>query len=128
MVNRFRVAVINKSNLESEANKRFSDRNYSKKTLKNYAPDIKNAKFIERKQGFSIYEVPLKKVKEKKFRKGEKVKIKKSFPGFGEYGIRKGTTGIVKKHIKYKDRSAYQINFPKAGKELTIYHYELKKY
>ena len=127
MVNRFRVAVINKDSLQSESYKRFSDRNYSKTTLRNYAPDIEKAKFIERKQGFSIYEISLKKSKFKKLKQGDKVKIKTSFSGFGEYGIRKGTIGIVQKSVKYRDRPAYVVDFPKAGKELSMYHYELKK-
>jgi hypothetical protein len=61
MVKRFKVAVINKSNLKAEAHKRFKDRNYSKKTLNTYEPDISKAKFKSRDKGFSIYEVPLKK-------------------------------------------------------------------
>lgn len=61
MVKRFCVAVINKGSLESEALKRFKDRNYSKKTLKTYEPDIKKAKFDGRDHGFSVYCMPLRK-------------------------------------------------------------------
>ena len=127
MVNRFRVAVINKGSLQSEAYKRFSDRNYSKKTLQNYMPDIEKAKLIERKQGFSIYEVPLKKSKFKKLKKGDEVKIVVPFPGFGEYGLRKGSIGIVEKPSTYRGLPSYEVDFPIAGKELSMYHYELQK-
>ena len=127
MVNRFNVAVINKDSLQSEAYKRFTDRNYSKKTLQNYMPDIEKSKFIERKQGFSIYEVPLKKSKSKKFNKGDKVKIAVPFPHFSEYGLRKGTIGMVKKSSTYRGLPSYEVDFPLAGKEMSMYPYELQK-
>jgi len=127
MVNRFRVAVINKDSLQMEAYKRFSDRNYSKKTLQNYMPDIEKAKLIERKQGFSIYEVPLKKSKLKKFKKGDAVKIVVQFPHFGEYGLRKGSIGIIKKSSTYRGMPSYEVDFPIAGKQLSMYHFEIQK-
>ena len=128
MVNRFHVAVINKENLAGEANKRFADRKYSKSTLKNYVPNIKKAKFIERKQGFSIYEVPLKKVKKQtKLKKGDKVRIVTSFTGFGEYGLRRGSIGYIIKSATFRNRPAYMVDFPNARKELTMYAHELRK-
>lgn len=128
MVNRFCVAVINKGNLEAEARKRFTDRSYSKSTLNNYTPNIKKAKFIERKGRFSVYEIPLKKIpKQIKLKKGDKVKIVVPFPGFGEYGLRKGSTGIVKKQSTYRGRMAYEVDFPLAGKELSMFPYEIRK-
>lgn len=127
MVNRFCVAVINKSNLEAEARKRFTDRNYSKSTLNNYIPDIKKAKFIERKGGFSIYEIPLKKIpRQIKLKKGDKVKIVVPFSGFGEYGLRKGSIGIVKRQSVYRGRNAYDVDFPSAGKELSMLPHEIR--
>ena len=126
-MNRFRVAVINKDSLQSEAYKRFSDRNYSKKTLQNYMPDIENAKFIERKLLFSIYEVPLKKSKLKKLKKGDEVKIVVPFPLFSEYGLRKGSIGIVKKSSIYRGVPSYEVDFPIAGKQLSMYPYEIQK-
>jgi len=127
MVNRFRVAVINKDSLQSESYKRFSDRNYSKKTLQNYMPDIEKAKLIERKRGFSIYEVPLKKSKLKKLKKGDEVKIVVPFRGFGEYGLRKGSTGVIIKSSTYRGMPSYEVDFPSSGKQLSMYHYELQK-
>ena len=128
MVNRFSIAVVNKSNLEAEANKRFADRNYSKSTLKNYVPDTKRAVYMGRKGGFSIYEVPLKKIKKQmKLKKGDKVRVVVPFRGFGEYGLRKGSIGDIIKSITYRDRPAYMVDFPKARKELTMYAYEIRK-
>ena len=128
MVNRFCVAVINKGSLESEARKRFTDRNYSKRTLDNYTPNVKKAKFIERKGRFSIYEIPLKKIpKQIKLKKGDKVKIVVPFSGYSEYGLRKGGIGIVKKQSIYRGMTAYQVEFPSAGKELSMFPYEIRK-
>lgn len=128
MVQRFRVAVINRGSLEGEALKRFCDRGYSKTTMKNYIPNIAKAKFIERKKGFSIYEIPLKKVsKQVVLKKNDKVRIIVPISGFGEYGLRKGSIGIIKKSVTFRGQPAYQVNFPSAGKELTLYSYEIRK-
>lgn len=128
MVQRFNVAVINRGSLESEALKRFSDRGYSKTTLQNYIPNIAKAKFIERKKGFSIYEVPLKKVsKQIQLKKGDKVKIIMPFSGFKDYGLRKGSVGKIIKPVKFRNQLAYQIYFPTTRKELTLYSYEIRK-
>lgn len=128
MVNRFHVAVVNKEGLAGEASKRFADRKYSKSTLKNYVPNVKKAIFVGRKGGFSIYEVPLKKVKKQmKLKKGDKVKIVTSITGFGEYGLRKGSIGYIMKSETFRNRPAYQVDFPNAGKELTMYAHEIRK-
>ncbi len=61
MVKSFEIAAINKTAVEGEAYKRFKDRGYSKRTLKNYCPNIKKAKFLRKEKGFSIYRIPVKK-------------------------------------------------------------------
>lgn len=128
MVNRFCVAVVNKEGLAGEASKRFADRKYSKSTLKNYVPNVEKAIFIGREGGFSIYEVPLKKVKKQmKLKCGNKVKVVTPFPGFGEYGLRKGSIGYIIKSATFRNRPAYMVDFPNAGKELTMYAHELIK-
>jgi hypothetical protein len=63
MVLPFEIAAVNKGSVESESLKRFGERGYSKKTIRHYRPDIAKAKFIRRESGFSIYRVPLEKVK-----------------------------------------------------------------
>lgn len=90
-------------------------------------PDVKKAKLIERKQGFSIYEVPLKKSTPRKLKKGDKVKIAVPFPNFSEYGLRKGSIGVVKKPSTYRGMLSYEVDFPLAGKQLSMYPYELQK-
>lgn len=59
MVYRFHIAAINKRSIESEALKRFGDRGYSKRTLRHYRPAFERASFLERKKGFSIYSIPV---------------------------------------------------------------------
>lgn len=128
MVNRFSVAVVNKEGLTGEASKRFADRNYSKSTLQNYIPNVERARFVKREGRFSIYDVPLKKIKKQvKLKKGDKVKVVVSFPGFGEYGLRKGSIGFIRKSITFRNRPSYQVDFPSAGKELTLYAHEIRK-
>jgi len=65
MVKSYEIASVNrdKMNIESEAYKRFKDRGYSQKTLKNYCPNPEKAKFLRKDRGFNIYEIPLKKGK-----------------------------------------------------------------
>ena len=63
----------------------------------------------------------------KKFKKGDKVKIVNKFEGYGAYGIKKGSVGTIVKKSTYRGRQAHQIEFPKAGKELSLHPEEIRK-
>jgi hypothetical protein len=67
-------------------------------------------------------------------KKGDIVKIIVPFKGYGKYGIRKGSIGeVIRKTRKSEHKfisipyPAFQVEFEKAGKELTMPLYEIKK-
>jgi len=63
----------------------------------------------------------------RKFKKGDLVKIVVPFEGFGMYGIKKGSIGkIIRKSI-YRGQSSYEVEFSKAGKQLSMQPQEIKR-
>lgn len=62
-----------------------------------------------------------------RYKKGDLVKIKVPFEGFGQYGIRKGSIGRVVRHSTFRGEPALQVDFPKAGKELSMFPSDIEK-
>lgn len=60
-------------------------------------------------------------------KKGDKVKIAVPFEGYKEYGLRKGSKGIIVKKTVFREQPAYQVDFESAGKELSLFPFEIEK-
>jgi hypothetical protein len=63
----------------------------------------------------------------RKFKKGDLIKVVVPFKGFKMYGIKKGSIGkIIRKSI-YRGQPSYEVEFSKAGKQLSMQPHEIKK-